>query len=345
MNISKTSRIVGFTVFAVLIISAVIVLWPIILPFFLGIIFAYLLQPAVKRIKDMDVESSAAVIIVYAYFYLLQLAVISLCAPILSTQFKSLFDLLPQLLNQATAAITDALDGVSSFVFRDLLDRLAYSAIEAIPSKAIDAMYDTTTMLSQLLRASFYTVLIPFISFYYLRDNSAARCRIASILPVKGRNELLRLVGDIDHLFRQYVQGYMLVSITVAMLSTIFYWSIGLDYAMALGAFMGLADIIPYFGPFIGAVPSIAVALSIDLDLAVLTAFGLVIIQQIESLVITPKIIGNRVGIHPLTTIFVVLAGGWLFGLLGAVLAVPVAAAGLLVIRYFWSVFVGAKIE
>ena len=114
---------------------------------------------------------------------------------------------------------------------------------------------------------------------------------------------------------------------------------------MVLGVFMGLADLIPYFGPFIGAVPAIAVALSTDLNLAALTVFGLVIIQQIESLVITPKIIGDRVGIHPLTTIFVVLAGGWLFGLLGAVLAVPVTAAGLLVIRYLWSGFVGAKKE
>ena len=345
MDISKTSRIVGFTVFAVFIIYAAIMLRSIILPFFLALVFAYLLQPAVMHIVQIDVKRGAAIIIVYLYFYLLLFAVISLCVPVLSKQFNSMFDTLPQLVKRAALSINDTLDGVDSFILRDLFERATYFTIDAISNKAVAIMNDTATLLSQILRAAFYAILIPFISFYYLRDNNAVSQKIVACLPIKGKSELLRLAGDVDHLFRQYVQGYMLVSIAVAILSTIFYWGIGLDYAMALGAFMGLADLIPYFGPFIGAVPSVAVALSKDFSLAVLSAFGLVIIQQIESLIITPKIIGDRVGIHPLMTIFAVLAGGWLFGLLGAVLAVPVTAAGLLVIRYLWSGFVGAKTE
>lgn len=345
MDISKTGRIVGFAAFTAFLVYTAIRLWPVILPFFLSVVFAYLLQPAVNRIVDLEVEPGAAIIIVYACFYLLLFAVASLCLPLLNSQFISLFDMLPQLLDKATRAVSEALDAIDNNVLRGFFERAANLAKEAISNKALSLMDDTAIMLSQILRAAFYAVLIPFLSFYFLRDKSTVSDRIVSWLPVRERSELLRLAGDVDHLFRQYVLGYFLVSIAVALLSTVFYWGIGLDYALALGIFMGLADLIPYFGPFIGAIPSIAVALSTDLGLAVLTVIGLLMIQQLESLVITPKVIGDRVGIHPLTTIFAVLAGGWLFGLLGAVLAVPVTAAGLLVIRYLWSVLVGAKIE
>ena len=180
--------------------------------------------------------------------------------------------------------------------------------------------------------------------FRSLRDSRSGGRKITAWLPTKERDELLRLAGDVDHLLRQFVLGYLLVSVAVALLSTLFYWSIGLDYALALGLVMGLADLIPYFGPFIGAVPAVIVALSANTGKTVLTVAGLVVIQQLESIVITPKIMGDKVGLHPLTTVFAVLAGGWLFGIAGTILAVPATAAGLLILRYLWSRIVGAKI-
>lgn len=344
MDIARGGRIAGFCLLAALLIWAVIKLWPIILPLFLALVLAYILQPAVRGIESLEVSSGAAILIVYAYFFILAAVLAAFCLPILSAQMKSLLELAPKLLTQGEQALSQALEQTDNVLLQGLAQRLLLGAEQAFANKMAAIFDDTAALIALILRSGLYLVLTPFLAFYVLRDKGAARRRIAAWLPVGERRELSRLAGDVDHLLRQFVLGYLLVALAVALLSAAFYWSVGLDYALALGLVMGLADLIPYFGPFIGAVPAVAVALSADTGRAVLTVAGLAVIQQLESIVITPKVMGNKIGLHPLTTILAVLAGGWLFGVLGAILAVPAAAAGLLILSYLWSRIVGAKI-
>ena len=341
---NRSVRICGFILFLALLICGVSYLWPIITPLILAVLLAYILHPSVKNLEKLEVKDDAAIIIVFVYFYILLSAVISFCLPIINAQFESLLALLPDILEQLRSAFDRFAAGINSILLRDIGDRISSAIDDIITSKVTSVLEDTGFMVAAVFRAAFYGVLTPFLAFYVMRDSGSGGRMIASWLPTNERSSLLRLAGDVDHLLRQYVLGYLLVSVAVAFLSTVFYWCIGLENALALGLVMGLADLIPYFGPFIGAIPAVIVALSADTGKAVLTVVGLVIIQQLESIVITPKVMGEKVGLHPLVTVMAVLAGGWFFGIAGTIFAVPVTAAGVLILKYLWSRIVGAKI-
>lgn len=345
MGLRKSIRIASFILFVILLVLAVVRLWPVIMPFFLAVLFAYLLQPLVSKLEKLEVDKGAAIIVIYAYFFILLTGVVALCVPILSSQFANLFRRLPQLLQQTQVALNNAVSGTGSAFMRDLAERLTDTVADSLYARISSVFEDSAALIAVLLRAALYTLLTPFLAYYILRDHGSLGRTVASWLPVSERGELKRLAEEIDHLLRQFVRGYLLVSIIVALLAAAFYLCIDLDDALALGMIMGVADIIPYFGPFIGAIPAVAVALSVNTGKAVITAVGLTVIQQLESIVITPRIMGDKIGLHPLATIMAVLAGGLLFGVLGTILAVPATAAGLLIIRYLWARIVGAKIN
>lgn len=182
-----------------------------------------------------------------------------------------------------------------------------------------------------------YVILTPILSYYFLRDREKIRKYLLSLIAPSAKDEFLRLSGELNWLVRGFFSGYLLVAVIVALLTTLMYYLLGLQYPLVLGLIMGISDLIPYFGPVLGAIPAVLLALTIDKTTAFLVIIGLFIIQQVESSVITPQVMGNRVGLHPVLTIFVVLAGGSLGGLAGAILAVPLAAVILLIFKYLFS--------
>lgn len=338
-------RAIGLVTGLLLLLAGLVLLWPVIMPFFLALLFAYLLQPLVRRLLGLEVCAPAAVVVVYLYFFLLIWLIISLCLPILTSQFSNLLDYLPQLMAQLRLLAQDLSARWEGLALPAFLEQALPTAGESLAAGLTKFLGNTANSLSPLLRWGLYAALTPFLAFYMLLDRGQAKRRLLSWAPVGERNELLRLSGDVDHLLRQFVLGYLLVSCAMALLCAGFYWAAGLDYALALGLIMGVANLIPYFGPFLGAAPAVVIALfQGGVALALLIAVGLVVLQQLEGSVITPKVMGDRVGLHPLTTIFAVLAGGWLFGVLGAILAVPLTAAGLLLAKYLWSRLVGASL-
>lgn len=341
---SKGLRIAVFIGFIMLLLWGAARLSPIIAPLFMALLLTYILQPAVEMLERLDVRTGIAIIVVYAYFFIVLALLFSLCLPILVSQFYSLLQAVPGLVERIHQSFVHVADQAGSYLLRDLADLLYDNAEAALSGKLTAMLNDTKETVSALTRTILYLVLAPFLGFYLLRDKGSLRRALAAWIPIGERTELRRLSADVDHLLRQFLRGYLLVATAVALLSAAFYSAIDLDYPLALGLIMGIADIIPYFGPIIGAVPAVAVALSEGASTALVTGVGLLVIQQMESLIITPLVMGDKVGLHPLTTIMSVLAGGWLFGVLGAVLAVPAVAAGLLIIRYLWSRAVGAKV-
>jgi predicted PurR-regulated permease PerM len=121
------------------------------------------------------------------------------------------------------------------------------------------------------------------------------------------------------------------------VMSTVFYYLIGIDYPLVLGILMGIADMIPYFGPYLGAIPAVLIALSISKTKVLIMIIGMVVIQQIEGSFITPFVIDKRVGLHPLITIFAVMAGTYLWGIVGAIFAVPLASVIILLAKYLFA--------
>ena len=326
-------------------VYAVVLLWPILMPFFLALLFAYLLRPLLNRMQNLAIPTGLAIFELYFFLFLCLSLMLVFCVPILMQQFRNLLAYFPELITLIEEKVAGALRFMERIQLPEALDQAFANAFSGLQEKFAASMEDTASRLGLLLRAGLYLILMPILSYYMLRDKRLTARRIISWFPSQERPELLRLCGELDHLLRQFVMGYLLVSIVVAILSAAFYTAIGLDYALALGLIMGIADLIPYFGPFLGAIPAVIVALGISPGRALIAVIGLIALQQVESAVITPKIMGDKIGLHPLATIFAVLAGGYLFGLLGTILAVPFAAALLLLGKYFYCRLVGAKLS
>ncbi|HEX3032252.1 MAG TPA: AI-2E family transporter, partial [Bacillota bacterium] len=139
---------------------------------------------------------------------------------------------------------------------------------------------------------------------------------------------------DMDQVLRGFIRGHLLVCGLVGGLSALGLYLIGVPFALLLGIIAGILDIIPFFGPILGAVPALALALLQSWQATIYTLLLFVIIQQVEGNIITPKILGEAVGLHPLIIIFALLAGGHLWGVTGMIIALPLAAVIRVAARY-----------
>jgi predicted PurR-regulated permease PerM len=171
-------------------------------------------------------------------------------------------------------------------------------------------------------------LIIPVYLFYLLADLPRLKAFLESFIPERYRDAYNAKLSEVDRVLAGFIRGQLSVCAILAVLYSIGLYLIGIDLAIAIGTLAGFAFIIPYVGTIIGIVLSLVMALlkfhDILHPLLCLGWFGLV--QSLEGMVITPRVVGNTVGLHPLVTLVVLLIGGQLFGLMGMLLAVPVAA-------------------
>ena len=171
MELNRAVRICGFILFLALLVWGAVYLWPIIIPLILAVLLAYILQPFVKGFEQLEVKKSAAIMIVFAYFYIILASVVALCLPILNAQFKSLLALLPDLLGQLRTAVERFAVKADSALLRDIVERVSASVNDAISNKIATLFKDTGSMVSAIFRVGFYGVLTPFLAFYVDRKS------------------------------------------------------------------------------------------------------------------------------------------------------------------------------
>jgi predicted PurR-regulated permease PerM len=172
-------------------------------------------------------------------------------------------------------------------------------------------------------------VLIPVVTFYLLRDWDKLLEGIRTLIPRNIEPTISDLCRKIDDVLGAFIRGQLMVMIALGLIYTLGLWAMGLDLAFIIGMGAGLLSIVPYLGAFAGVLAAIIAAAFQFQDwlhiVLVLAVFG--VGQSLESMVLTPKLVGDRIGLHPVAVIFAVLAGGQLFGFLGILLALPVASA------------------
>jgi len=185
-------------------------------------------------------------------------------------------------------------------------------------------------------------LLAPFLAYYFLRDSEEIGRWAARILPSGIRENFIGLWMEMEKILVSFLYGDVLVSLLVGLLTGVGLFLIGSQYAVILGIIVGLTDLIPYFGPVLGAIPLLAFTLLEGKRKAMLALVILLAVQQLECIWLGPKILGDRVGLHPLVVIFLLLAGGEVAGLWGLLLAVPIAAMGWKLLKFFWERLVGS---
>ncbi|MGH8400325.1 MAG: AI-2E family transporter, partial [Gammaproteobacteria bacterium] len=179
-------------------------------------------------------------------------------------------------------------------------------------------------------------ILIPVVTFYLLRDWDSLVARIAALLPRDSVATVSQLARDCDTMLGAFLRGQLAVMVSLATIYTLGLWAIGLDNAIAIGVIAGLLSFVPYLGVITGIALALLSALLqargwwLPLEVLIVFSIG----QLMESFVLTPRLVGERIGLHPVLVIFAILVGGQLFGFAGVLLALPIAAAGTVLVRH-----------
>ncbi|HUC91356.1 MAG TPA: AI-2E family transporter [Paenibacillus sp.] len=309
-------------------------------PFLIAMIISYVLNPIVTMLAARRMPRSVAVLLIYAVFASAVTVVLMNVIPMFVLQMAELNAHAPELTMRAQSFMNDLNN--SSFLPESIRKGLTHSLYEA-EKKLYDAAFAFVNNIGAMLNVVFVAFIIPFLAFYILKDFDAFERAVIAYVPRAHRQSTVRLFKDIDEALGNYIRGQFIVCVLVGVLAYIGYWAIGLPYPLLLAGIVGITNVIPYLGPFIGAAPALVVASTVSVKMMLLVAAVNMACQIIEGNIISPQVVGRTLHMHPLTIIFVLLVGGQLAGLVGMILAVPIFAAVKVVLQHLFAYWIRRK--
>ena len=305
---------------------------PVLSPFVAGALLAYISDPIADRLEAKGIGRTPAVIIVFTSLALVLIGALLLLIPQLSHQIQIVAQRAPvviELLNNELIPLIEANLGLS-IAKPDLAQITAILAQHWQSTGSI-----ATTILSSITESGLAIaawlanlVLIPVVTFYLLRDWDKMVANIAELLPRNLEPKVSIWAKECDFVLGAFMKGQLVVMLVLGVIYAIGLSLLGVDLALLLGLVAGLASIVPYLGVIIGILSSSVAAYVQFQDPTILFGVAAVFIvgQLLEGMVLTPKLVGDQIGLHPVAVIFAIMAGGQLFGFIGVLLALPVAA-------------------
>jgi len=303
-------------------------------PFLIAIIIAYILNPLVVLFEKRRVSRGLAILLLYAIFFAVVFLAGVWTIPGLVTELQKLMEVLPEYTAQAQAFIGHLYSDYRRFHLPDSL-RVALDENILLLQRALQSLLERVSgALLGLFSHFFVLLLVPLLVYYFLRDIEHLKRSLVALFPARYRQRVLVAASEIDAALGAYLRGLLLICFLVGLLTYIGLRLLGVEFALILGIIYGLTNIIPYFGPLIGALPAVFIALLDSPALALKVVGVMVVVQQFDSQLLSPQILGKSLGLHPLAVILALLAGGQLFGLPGLILAVPLAAMLKILLRH-----------
>ncbi len=303
-------------------------------PFLAGAVIAYLLDPLTARLETRGMARWMAASLVLVLFFGFITALALALAPVIQAQLLQLMDSLPGIVDQVMPALRDFAARIGATAALDTAGtRLLQQAAAWLTASLGDIVASGLAFFNLLT----LVVVTPVVAFYVLKDYEAVTRRIDQSWPPRHAATIRRLLGQIDTALSGFIRGQSLVCCALAGLYAIGWGLIGLDYFFVLALLAGLLGFVPFVGPVVGVGLSVLVALGqwgIDPVMIGLVLLVFVVVQGLEGAVLTPNLIGNRIGLHPLWVLFAVFAGGELMGVVGIFLSVPVAAMMGVIVRW-----------
>jgi len=328
---SAQRRAVNWAVLAAIAAGLIWLLAPVVTPFAIGAVLAYALHPAVEQLAARRMPRVIAVMLVEIAALLAFAALVLLVVPILSKELPLLNEQLPVLIDRINHRVTPWLAQMGINVSLD------GSNLRAILLKYLDANWDESVAAalvsariggSILITVAGYVILVPVVLFYLLIDWPFYVQRAIALVPPRMRASVASFTDDCDTVLGQYLRGQLLVMLLMAAYYSVGLALFGFELAVPVGVFTGLAIFVPYVGFGIGAMLALlAGALQFTGwygPVAVIVVYG--IGQIVEGMFLTPKMVGQRIGMSALTVIFALFAFGHLLGFVGVLIALPVSA-------------------
>jgi predicted PurR-regulated permease PerM len=333
----KTAWLIALAIAGVLLY----LLAPVLTPFIAAALLAYVGDPLADRLQKLGLGRTLAVVTVFLLTFLFIAALVLLVGPLIRQQVGALFDALPAIVRQVE---DEWLPNVAGMLGVDLGDDAGVSSFLSRYSdmagswgaKALESVTETGGMVAAAVMSIF---LIPILCFYMLRDWDRMIARIAVLIPTSQRKTVYQLGRETDAVLGAFLRGQLLVMFGLACMYSAGLGLVGLKYAIAIGVVAGLVSFVPYLG-FVFGITLATLTVAMEPDplwklVGVVATFS--IAQMIEGSVLTPKLVGDRIGLHPVLVIFAIAAGGQLFGFFGILLALPAAAVLSVLVRFAYD--------
>ncbi len=306
----------------------------VLLPFLLGIILAYLFNPFISYMEKKGFSRRGSLLLLL--IVILNIIVFSslFLFPAVINEMQDLATSIPIIIN----SIQDYCDIIQDKfnrlqippVFKDSLNK----SLHQLENYVLNIIQKTTEKIINSISLIFSLLLAPIITYYILKDIYFIRRSFIRLFPLKERKFCYQLLKEINNIFVGFVRGQIWISIVVGILGTAGLYFLKVKFYLLLGLLTGITNIIPYIGPIIGSLPAVLIACLSSPLKAVAVILLFVIIQQIESVIIAPKILSENVGLHPLTVIFSLLAGAELLGIWGLLFAIPIAGSLKVLVQF-----------
>ncbi len=312
-------------------------LGPVLSPFLFALMLAYIFEKVVSRLSQRGVSRTLAAVLVLSLLAAGGVLLVLILVPLVQQQLTRITEGVPRFFEWLRVTL-------EPFAYRHLgidlgFDHVRAMVLEQMPSPQSIAAWVVPSLTSGgLAVVGFFVnlVLVPVVLFYFLRDWNLIVRQIEIMVPRRQHAIVARLAGEIDAMLGQFLRGQLSVMLIMAAFYSIALYLVGVEYAVAIGLVTGLITFIPYvgavFGIALGTVVSLMQFEAISPVLWVWAVFGAG--QLIEGYVVVPRLVGDRIGLHPVLVIFALLAFGQLFGFVGVLLALPASAALLVWLRY-----------
>ncbi|WP_373231740.1 AI-2E family transporter [Cohnella sp.] len=309
-------------------------------PFLVAMIISYMLNPIVNLLHGRKVPRTAAVLLIYAVFISVCVVILMNVIPMFMNQVEELSEHMPELTVRAQSMVDHFNNNnVLPSSVRDGINK----SLSGLEKQIEQRIADILNNLGALVNVLFIAMIVPFLAFYMMKDLDVFERAALQYVPRSHRKHTVRLLKDIDEALGSYIRGQLIVSLCIGVLAYIGYLIIGMPYPLLMAGFVSLFDIIPYLGPFFGALPALLMATTISWKMVLMVIIVNMICQNLESNVISPQVVGKSMKMHPLTIILVLLIGGHLAGVIGMILAVPFYAAMKVIIQHVSAYYIHRK--
>jgi predicted PurR-regulated permease PerM len=342
MSDSQKWLLLALSIFAGILIY---LLGPVLTPFLIAALLAYLGDPVVDWMEVRGLPRTAAVGGVFVMLMLLLVSLPLLLVPALEGQLSALIKGLPgylQWLQEHLAPWLHQTLGIDPAVLDWARLKTAvqehWMKFGGLAGGVVDWVSASGLALVGLFAN---VVLVPVVAFYLLRDWDGLLTQIRDILPRRLELGTVRLASECDEVLGAFLRGQLLVMLALAIVYSLGLWIVGLELALLIGLLAGLVSFVPYLGFIVGIfAASIAAILQFQELTYLLPVFAVFAVgQALEGMVLTPKLVGDRIGLHPVAVIFAVMAGGQLFGFVGVLIALPVAAVVMVWLRHLHQTY------
>lgn len=317
---------------------------PVLMPFFVSMVLAYLGDPLADRLEAWGMSRRLAVTVVFTVLALLLILVLLLVIPILGRQVAQLIDLMPAAFTWVQSTLLPRVQEMIGLDLSTDFDKLRQGVMDNLKETGSVA----ATLLAQVSKSGLALVtwlgsiaLIPVVTFYLLLDWDPLVAKVINLFPRPWKPTAQQLGRECNEVLSAFLRGQLIVMLCLGVIYAIGLTLFGIKLGLLIGLLAGLASIVPYLGVIVGiSVAGLVAFFQFDswlMLLAVAGVFGFG--QMVESVVLQPKLLGDKIGLHPVAVIFAVLAGGQLFGFTGVLLALPVAAMIMVVLRYLLAYY------